>query len=343
MPDVPIRIDPYEAHKDIKFDGVKTTPGRVSFAISCWTVSLIAFIVIAKIIIGEPETGLMVGTLAWAAGFFLTLKLFFVAVPAVTAVITTNEMTGALHVYETGFFKNVKFPFERYKVPTREHPDGDFISTRLVEFSLVESYQAQDGPMIQARVAGQYKPDLWNLYRYIGVNKEDIQKNLAGVVSHYLGKTIMGLSAKEALEFRDTLRQGILDAFELDGNGPDRKVRRGTLETLYGINMIFVNLEDLDYEIEYQKTVSTVQSIDVMHAKAKEIASKSDGSVNEKDALNLIMVRGGHAKKTIVEAEGQGVQGFASTIMAILGRGDGNTEQAQKPKDNINRKKGDKK
>ena len=233
----------------------------------------------------------------------LTLKLFLVSVPEVTGLILLNQFGGRLRAVGSGF--RLKWPWETYR-------EENFFSLELVTKKFTETYAAGNGPLMEVKASYQYNPDERRLNRYIAVDKTTIEQGFTDIFSGILSEII---GAGEAEDVRKNI-QGVQNAVirQLDSSALTVVGENGTqagtppsvkekLENQYGINWRLFAIADIDFAKDYQEARSgkaRMAKIGETIAVLKSAAPLLD----DKDAVNTVLVEQGKAKKSVFEIEG---------------------------------------
>lgn len=239
---------------------------------------------------------------------------------------------GALRPYGPGI--HFKYPWEQVK-------DGNYINFRIVKVMRTETYPAQDGPALDVKWFFQYRPRLELLGRYIAVSQDVIDTGLTDVGSSFLSAAIARLPAEFCKTKQALLEKALKEAFDkrpvdLEKDGAELGLPAPsedadqTLEYLYGIHLVEVGLNDVDYEERYQKARATKAISKTLRETAEDI--KRDKDIPDKDAMNIALIINGHVEKRVQEVEGRGGQALAALLMAMAGGRSGEKEQSKKKK-----------
>ena len=301
---------------------------RIQFAL------IVLISVFATIVYGGAYFGDTVGAIF---GVCLTMALvgynirwFLVSVPEITGLVTVNFFDGTLKPYGTGI--HFRYPWEQVK-------EGNYINLRIVtqEFGKdgqsVETYPSSDGPEMLVKWSFQYQATITGLPQYIAVDETTINNGLREIGSSFLSGKISEFNAEDLRKTdRSKLEQALIDHFEKKKHRMrlGGEVRDGTLEELYGIDLIVVSLSDIDFSKLYQQARETKRVTGELKKAAEDLrlvtVKKPDGAtvtltdegMSHGDAFNNVLVVQGRATKTINVVEGKGAQAGLAALQSIF-------------------------
>ncbi|KKU91596.1 MAG: hypothetical protein UY23_C0001G0202 [Candidatus Jorgensenbacteria bacterium GW2011_GWA1_48_11] len=261
--------------------------------------------------------------------FFALVPFISVNVPAVTGLVLLNVFKDAGpkqkdNLRPVGPGIHLKWPWESVR-------EENFFPLELVTEKFEETYAAWDGPLMLAKVSFQYQPTVKRLLAFIAVDKTTINEGFKGVFSSFLSETIgareLGGQESGSVFVRTHVKvveQAVtdkIDTYKVMANGEQTSAKE-KLEDLYGVNFRLFNVADIDYSPDYQQARSGKARMGVVTETAKQLieATIADGkpTISGKEAVNLVLVEQGKAKKSIVEVEG-GQADPLQRAAAILG------------------------
>lgn len=240
--------------------------------------------------------GISLGAATWFVLLGTTLRFFMVSVPEVCGLVTVNYFTGEMHAYGTGLA--FRFPWELIRI-------GSYINLRKITQSFgtsnerSETYPAKDGPTMIVKWSFQYMGRLELLPNYIAVDKSTVDEGLKAIGSSFLSGEIGSLNADEikgGTNHQD-LENRMRDHFEIEQtfkvNGVETE---GTIEKVFGIDIILINLSDIDFSPEYQKARENERIVKKVKDTSNILAE--NGSMTPKEAYDRTLVTTGIVKKT---------------------------------------------
>ena len=246
-------------------------------------------------------------------GTFLTIigstwENFTFEIPAWTGINLYNYFTGKQTTFLPGF--HFRFPWELIK-PESTH------SLKSIKESLEESYPTGGGTVLVAKFMFQFRPDPHNLITFEGVDNEVIKSGLVDHASSLLLSYIADpeRTAKEIRGNIKDLQEVIRNEFGVEKSEkrtvdnpkyPQINRNHSPIEKSYGIVLIIASLNDLDFEPEYQKVLTSRKSMDEIQAIANSINEKSGGEINKKEAWDEAMIISGKSTGNIVKTTGGG-------------------------------------
>jgi len=238
-----------------------------------------------------------------------TWKNFTFEVPAWTGVNLYNYFTGKQTTFFPGF--HLRFPWETIR-PESTH------SLKSIKESLEESYPTGGGTVLIAKFMFQFRPDPYNLITFEGVDNEVIKSGLVDHASSLLLSYIAdpNRTAKEIRGNIKDLQEVIRNEFGVNKNEkrtldnakkiPQVARKPSPIEESYGIVLIIASLNDLDFEPEYQKVLTSRKAMDEIQGIADSIHDKAGGEMTRKEAWDEAMVVSGKSTGNIVKTVGGG-------------------------------------
>lgn len=302
---------------------------RALFAVFWWLATLAALAWFGAWV--KNMDGIVAGAALWLIVTGLTARWFLLSVPEVTGLVTVNLFTGSLRPYGTGL--HFRFPWEQVK-------EGNYINLRIItqEFGKdgkgVETYPSADGPEMLVQWSFQYRATIPGLPRYIAVDETTINNGLREIGSSFLSGTIGRLEAEKIREAdRNKLEEELRKHYETKTHQDffGGEVKKGSLEELYGIDLLIVSLSDIDFSKPYQQARETRRITGVYKKAAEELrlitVKNGDGTETEvtdegmshSDAFNNVMTVQGKATKSISVVEGAGAQAGLAALQSIFG------------------------
>lgn len=244
-----------------------------------------------------------------------TWKVFTFEVPAWTGINIFNHFTGKQTTFLQGL--HFKYPWEIIR-PESTH------SLKSIKESVKGSFPTGGGgpnegsTVLLANFMFQFRPDPFNLITFEGVDNEVIKSGLVDQASSLLLEYI-ATSGKTAKKIRDDiklLQEAIRVKFGVNENearsSNDLKIlkqihRDSTpIELSYGIILVVSSLNDLDFEPEYQKVLTSRKAMDEIQAIANSIHEKAQGDMTRKEAWDEAMIVSGKSTGNIVKTTGGG-------------------------------------
>ncbi len=259
------------------------------------------------VFIGDMWVFIIVGMFFAFAG--LVLKFFLVSVPEVTGLILLNQFTGELRPVGSGL--RLKLPWETYR-------EENFFSLKLVTKKFSETYAAGDGPMMEVKASYQYNPDERRLDKYIAVDETTIEQGFTDVFSGILSEII---GAKEAESVRKDLQKIQEEVIKkLDASALTTATSfKEKLENQYGVNWRLFAIADIDFAKDYQEARSGKARMEKI-GETIAVIKKAAPLLDDKEAVNTVLVEQGKAKKNIFEVEGLS-DAIRDATVKIFGRG----------------------
>ena len=253
-------------------------------------------------------TLVIIGGLFILAG--LALKFLLVSVPEVTGLILLNQFNGKLRPVGSGLKR--KWPWETYQ-------EKNFFSLELVTKGFSETYAAEDGPIMEVRASYQYNPDQKKLDRYITVDETTIEKGFTDVFSGILSEIIGKKKAEDARKDIQTMEKEVIE--KLDASTLTTAVVssfKEKLENQYGVNWRIFSIADIDFSKDYQEARSGMARMEKI-GQTIAVLKTAAPLLDDKEAVNAILVEQGKAKKNIFEVEGL-TGAISDAMVKIFGR-----------------------
>lgn len=266
----------------LNLSGTKDTrPGAVLVlaAFGGLTLAVIAlvFAVLAVISSAPVFVWLMLTLAAWsfAIGFSLN-RLFLIAVPKLTGLITTNAFGGELHVYGTGL--HIRYPWEQFT-------QDDYIDTRAGIVQNPSRFVSKDGIGVIFKWTEQYGPYLPLLALYVRTEEKAIDEGFVEVVENAIQGNIVGKNIIEILEpdFIAKLRDSVDEALQTDTDE-----QNNTLEERFGIVVELNTVGPPDFDKDYKEALTGSALRAIVTKDAKQMATEL--KISEERAAQLIMI-----------------------------------------------------
>lgn len=259
---------------------VGTTLGRVATTLLFGNGVLLAAAITVMIVTGilGIESDLVFWLLTLAIWFFVmgnTYRVYLVAVPKLTGLITTNQFTGELHTYGTGL--GLKYPWERY---TRD----DFIDLQADVVEKKSSFVTSEGITVEYNWTAQFTPFLPMLPLYVRTENRAISEGLAEVVETTFSGSVLAFAIEEIRHPKvvELIKRNLLRVLEgkpvLDQSG--NEVTSVTLtdsigypiEVRFAIRVELATLGAPQYEKDYRELKMGSLKADQMRVSAEKFA-----------------------------------------------------------------------
>lgn len=238
-----------------------------------------------------------------------TWKNFTFEVPAWTGINLYNYFTGGQITFLPGF--HLRFPWEIIKSESTH-------SLKSIKESLEESYPTGGGTVLIAKFMFQFRPDPYNLITFEGVDNEVIKSGLIDQASSLLLSYIADPTRTAIGIRRDVshLQNAIKENFGVDKNekrtvdNPKKTLQMkrevSPIENSYGIILIIASLNDLDFEPEYQKVLTSNKAMEQIQEMADSIHKNSGETMTKKECWDEAMVVSGKSTGNIIKTVGGG-------------------------------------
>lgn len=238
--------------------------------------------------------GVGLGTAFWLWAIGHALPYFSVSVPEVTGLVTVNYLTGGMKAYGTGF--HFRYPWEQVKA-------GNYINLRMMTTdNMQETFPCADGPVVIVKWSIQYRTSVEKLPAYISVDERIINSGLNEASSSFLALKIREMKSEDirGTGKKQELEKDLFKEFQGQATVKHPGGRKGTVEEIYGIDIVLIPIADVDFESGYQEARSADQIMKKFRETASAIRKDSDGTITDKDALdNVLMVAGKGVKKEV--------------------------------------------
>ncbi len=227
------------------------------------------------------------------AFFGLVLKFFLVSVPEVTGLVLLNQFTGKLRPVGSGL--NRKWPWETYR-------EKNFFSLELTTKKFVETYASKNGPMMEVKASYQYNPDEQQLDHYITVDETTIEQGFTDVFSGILSEIIGGKKAEDVRKRIKEVEDEVIKRLDTSALTTTTSFKE-KLENQYGVNWRLFAIADIDFAKDYQEARSGKARMEKIGETIK-VLKKAAPLLDDKEAVNAILVEQKKATKNIFEVEG---------------------------------------
>lgn len=274
--------------------------------------------------LGLPSYGWVLGLAAWVKLLNPLFRSLTLSVPEWAGAVTVSYISGEMRPYGTGLW--FRYPWEQV--------DFDrFINTRKILLVFEEDYPSKNGVPVKVRGSIQYWPRLKDLGTYIGVNDAAITKGLEDILNAMVSKEVVVAETPE--NFREQFDR-ISKKIEEEFLGPATE----GIEKKFAIEIDVVAFGDIKYDDDYQKALTTKQSMEklkeaAMKVKeaAKEAATEDGEEVPFGDALDMVFVEHGKIDKSIISAGGKGAEAAWGMLAQVFGgrKPDDGKKKGKKP------------
>lgn len=275
----------------------------ILFVVFCWT------FITKRILDPLSQTIGLFGILLHLAGRG-GLRSFFVNVPKLVGVLVSDKITGRIHVFVTGFWGNIKFPWETYSY------EEDFISLRPVKVQKSTTFLTKDGVSVMYTWSVSMGPYAPLLLLFVRNESEEMEGALAEVIESVLSAII---SSKESIQLRNALMTKEIYSTLENKLSDGRDYVGNTIEQRYGGLVEIPTISPPFFAQDYNEAMMAEVVMTIIQKNAKQMADEL--KIPPGDALNAVMMLNKEDIKKIINevTAGANLVTVLREVLASLG------------------------
>jgi len=237
------------------------------------------------------------------------IHAFFVNVPKLAAVITTNKFAGGRnHVFVTGFWGNIKFPWETYSYTE------DFISMRPYVLEKTTAFLTKDGVTVIIRWSISIGPVPQLLLLFVRTDSGEMDSAFSEVAESALSSIILEKNAAD-LRSPSTIDE-IYERLEFRlSNGKDRL--GNSIEERYGSSVEIPAISPPTFEKDYTEAMMAEVVMGIIEKNAKQMATNL--GIPPGEALNAVMILNKEDIKKVINEVTAGAN-LVEVLKDVLGK-----------------------
>lgn len=284
------------------------------FAYFVWA-SLILLLEVSGFVILEGGYGFFIGTAIGIICVGFVFNHFVLSGEMLHNILVMNLLKkddngeSELRRLQSGL--NWKYPWEKIS-------EISSVSLKSMRAVFSESIAAID-TVVQVKVSILYTPDPKNLIAYL-VHKNQVESQLKDGISEFLSSMAAKKKARVVRKQMMILANKLELYFSSKNSDEKPETAKRNLEKILGIKIHQVVLSDIDFDEDYQKTLTTKARATILQEAAEKMAKseKNPNGLPIDEALDNILNLEGTASKSIFKIEGEGADAAATLFMSIF-------------------------